>query len=292
MISLFLCIVVMISFIVLVFWVIHSISRKEYKGKLEKIGIIVSLFAIAVQIIALFTSGYNGVFQNTVSILNENIFGKNVNSSQTSIRNYYQNEEKSEYELLRRALVAYESGDFNTMNDILSSEQLKNNPIALCNLGYVFALGVGTEKNQDIATKYFNQAIEMGYEKGYLVMLAFLFNTDIEKADSFLMKHKDCEIICESLGKMLDGIDVSVFLNNFSLEERISYYQSVWYNRTFEERVEETEPLADSFFTQYEFISSRKEIGDSDQTINYYTYDKYKRTFLFNNFLYFYFRDE
>lgn len=292
MILLFLCIVVLVSFVVLSFWVIHSISRKENKGKLEKIGIIVSLFAIAVQITALFVSGYNGIFQNNVSILNGNIFGKNVNTSQTSINNYYQNEEKSEHELLRRALVAYESSDYNTMIDILSSEQLKNNPIALCNLGYVFAMGVGTEKNQDIATKYFNQAIEMGYEKGYLVMLAFWFNTDVEKADSFLMKHKDCEIICESLEKMLGGISFSNFVNNYSLEERISYYQSAWYDRTFEERVEATEPLSNLFLIHYEYISSRMEIGEDNNIINYYTYDKYNRNFLFNDFLYFYFRTE
>lgn len=70
--------------------------------------------------------------------------------------------ENDEQQLLMQAELYYNGEKYGSMIDLYSSETLRENPIVLNNLGYMYSKGIYFEQNFDMAIQYYENASKKG----------------------------------------------------------------------------------------------------------------------------------
>lgn len=94
----------------------------------------------------------------------------------------------TEEELLKISQNYYLGEDFEMIIEIYSMDKLKNNAVALNNIGYMYANGIYYKQNLEMAKFYYDKSIELGNDKALTNELAMCFNNKLKDIPDVLMK--------------------------------------------------------------------------------------------------------
>lgn len=121
--------------------------------------------------------------------------------------------ENDEQQLLMQAELYYNGEKYESLVELYSSEALRENPIAINNLGYMYSKGIHFEQNFDVAIQYYENASKKGLDDALhnLVSLKLHSCTTFQEVVDVLRAGYDSN---ESgtlmfLGSILEGKDLS-----------------------------------------------------------------------------------
>lgn len=86
--------------------------------------------------------------------------GQMINTDQYFNQVFNNPQDYSENEILRQAEIAYDAKDYESVRTLYTLDKVASNPIVFNNLGYMYANGLGMEKNVEIAMSYYNRVSE------------------------------------------------------------------------------------------------------------------------------------
>lgn len=160
--------------------------------------------------------------ENDINLDNSTNTNTNINGNDNVVNSklYYNILEDpskySEVEVLKQAEFLYDSEEYKAVFNLYSLDQVSNNEIALSNLGYMYAKGLGVQQNTDKAIKKYNAAIRQGSYIARKNKIILLFNNIFvtDKNDDFDAKYIK-EIIKEAneLSNMHVNDDFSSYFN-------------------------------------------------------------------------------
>lgn len=150
---------------------------KSWK-KIKKLNFVLGLWASIATILSLFLS-----YQVTVEKPKENIVGGDNNGQMVNTESYvnqvFNNPTKyTADEIMRQAQLAYFAEDYEGARRLYSLDSVANNGIALCNIGYMYANGLGAVKNVEVAVRYYERAIELGVDQAVINKFVVLANSE------------------------------------------------------------------------------------------------------------------
>lgn len=126
----------------------------------------------------------NVIFENSINSNN------NINSNNQITNNTVFEDANSDQEtLLNYAQFYYLANNYEGVARVYGNSLLANNPVALTNLGYMYANGIYFQQNFEIAENYYNKAIELGYQQAMANKVAMylkykLLNTELIIAEA------------------------------------------------------------------------------------------------------------
>lgn len=100
---------------------------------------------------------WGSLFTLGAFLLVTNAHPKMVNQENTP-----QQLENDEQQLLMQAELYYDGGKYESLVELYSSEALRENPVALNNLGYMYSKGIYFGQNFDVAIQYYENASKKG----------------------------------------------------------------------------------------------------------------------------------
>lgn len=176
----------------------NDIKEKIMNGLFAILGLAVSIL-----------STENTNYYNTINNLNEQIYSlesnlsiennneinatetsttENIINSNNQITNntVFENSSSDEGSLMNYANFYYTSNNLEGVVRIYGNSKLANNPVALTNLGYMYANGIYFEQNFEIAEKYYDQAISLGFEQAICNKLAMYLKNKLPDTISVL----------------------------------------------------------------------------------------------------------
>lgn len=150
--------------------------------KIKNLNVVLGVWASIATILSLFLS-----YQVTVEKPKENIVGGDNNGQMVNTESYvnqvFNNPTKyTADEIMRQAQLAYFAEDYEGARRLYSLDSVANNGIALCNIGYMYANGLGAVKNVEVAVRYYERAIELGVDQAEInkfVVLSRNLNDDL-----------------------------------------------------------------------------------------------------------------
>jgi TPR repeat protein len=115
--------------------------------------------------------------QNYNITSNVNDVKQTITSSNNTTNNYgaIVNESMDESTLLSYADQEFQAENYEIVVQVYSMDNLKNNPIACNNLGYMYANGIYFPENVELADYYYDKAIEQGDNKAFENKMALHF---------------------------------------------------------------------------------------------------------------------
>lgn len=190
-------------------------------------------------------------YYNAISILNEQIYNLETNltienssesvSTENTINSHnqitnntvFETSESDEETLMNYAKFYYTAGDLEGVVRIYGNSKLSNNPIALTNLGYLYANGIYFSPNLEIAENYYNQAIELGFDQAMCNKVAMYINNMLPDTitvlnDAFIRRNE----------KVASFVSSNYYINKADINMAM-YYQ--FYCLDTEEKLRELE---------------------------------------------------
>lgn len=154
--------------------------------KHRDLSIVSFLFSIAVFFVSLFSSGIEYEIQRF--IVNNGSFIEGEVSNSVVFNQYITNSKNADDESvsLSSAQMKLELKHYEEATQIYLAllESEPNNSTALCNLGYIFEIGLETPIDLDKAREYYSEAIENGNEQALHNLLALELTSD-KSLDTF-----------------------------------------------------------------------------------------------------------
>ena len=222
--------------------------------------------------IPLFAINFNlSVDKSTLkSTNNQTIY--NDNKIDTVI-NYNVPEQTDENHLLNKAFKLHEAGLYEAAFSIYIDEHLTANPTALCNLGYMYANGIGCDLDFLKAYDNFTQAIELGSQQALQNLISmfikyhfsndvisFYINKGIEENNSHVLQF---------LKAKMPQADITPIT-----EEDVNQFYT-WITVGIKEY---DDPPADTENTYYELVGAYYPDDDAKRSLPVFQFKTYERT--------------
>lgn len=226
----------------------NDIKEKFMNGLFSILGLVVSVLGAE--------STY---YYNIINVLNQQIYNleanltiennselvsaetnatENIINSHNQITNntVFESSESNEETLMNYAKFYYTAGNLEGVVRIYGNSKLASNPIALTNLGYLYANGIYFSQNLEIAENYYNQAIALGFEQAMCNKLAMYINNKLDGIDIVLKdgfekrNEKIAKFISSNYWEDDPEINMAMYYDFFrlSIEEQYEEIDS-WY---------------------------------------------------------------
>jgi tetratricopeptide (TPR) repeat protein len=230
----------------------------------------------------------NNIYAESGSVLINNSQDSNV-SVVNNINDNYLNfileyEENNRIEkALEYAECYFNVGEYETSIKIYTAIlQKEQNSLALCNLGYMYANGFGTEEDDAKAFEYYEQAIELGYDRAKTNELALLLRERyVERAEKLKLLLTEGNSTAINFVFSINDIssDKEENINqilNMTNDELIEYLDENYYEEKNMGVFNYTSVPTSDAITRYEKIGSYNWYSqDTDTSGTVYQYRKY-----------------
>lgn len=227
--------------------VIGSIKKKEHIEKIVNIlltilGLMVSsLGAEGIYYINVLETYNFAIQQNEAAIgliskqenlMSENSINSNNNinsNNQITNNTVFENADTDEKTLLNYAQFYYLANNYEGVARIYGLSALSNNPIALTNLGYMYANGIFFQQNLEMAENYYNKAIELGCQQAMANKVAMylkfkLSGTEMVIADACENENVNVGIF---LAETMDRLTNYSYMYISDFGQMYNYYSSL-----------------------------------------------------------------
>lgn len=188
-----------------------------------------------------------GFINTEENVVSENsINSNNINYNNQITNNTVFEDANSDVEtLLNYAQFYYLANNYEGVARIYGNSLLSDNPIALTNLGYMYANGVYFQQNLEIAERYYDKGIELGLQQAMANKVAMYLKYKLPNTELII------EEACEKR-----NMDVGIFLA--STVDRITDYQYMYIS---------------DFYQMYEYYCSLDDIERIELIENMYYWE-------------------
>ena len=183
---------------------------------------------------------------------------------------------KTSYELLQRADLAYQSGNYDTLYDCLIDNNLRSNDVAIMNLGFIWENGIGFADAPDEvkyynAINYYSRAYQLHNHNALAAKLFTQLCSYSREIESTLIEacSSNDSIIEAYLNQFFsistrleEGFDVYKLILNMKPEELTDFIDTNMYEFEFNGEY----PML-SF---YDFLESSNELGVYEESVDKY----------------------
>ena len=172
-----------------------------------------------------------GLISKQESLMSENSINSNnqITNNQITNNTVFENSNTDEKTLLNYAQFYYLANNYEGVARVYGLSTLSNNPIALTNLGYMYANGVYFQQNIEMAENYYNKAIELGCQQAMANKVAMylkfkLSGTEMVIADACENKNVNVGIF---LAETMDRLTNYSYMYISDFSQMYNYYGSL-----------------------------------------------------------------
>ena len=235
----------------------------------------------------------NLTINNNVSNTVDNNASNNVNISNiVNIPLVEGSQDLSADDKLRRAELAFDAGEYQSMMDLYSYDDISDSAIRNNNYGYAYANGLYVDRNLETAESYFDKAILEGFEPAFANKFrAAMCQGDVERAVGIIIdwrNNPEHEILEDYFEKNIsdkNGVTLNEFCQKLSEGQQIETLKMLM-STEYLGYISKEYPLFDSkiggYSYNYQYVSHDSTVAtngsndyDEYRTVTTYTYKVY-----------------